>query len=164
MQDRLRHGLVFAFFCIVLCYIGRSFVMGRSLIQGVLSECLKGFIVSAFHSESEQVRGSNLWNMFHVIMIQITRHKCKLLTYVYIKHNLNGWTVHFQMYLFYSFILFVSSFIYSFCNFPLFSHLFLSFWQKFVKIFRPYSVGGRSYSFQFVPWMFLPLWQCVTKL
>jgi hypothetical protein len=33
--------------------------MNRSLVQGVLPNCLKGFILSEVYSESEQARGPN---------------------------------------------------------------------------------------------------------
>jgi hypothetical protein len=51
-----------AFSCIVLFCIGRSLEMGQSPIQGVLSKCVKGFIVSEVTSEFEQARGLNSQN------------------------------------------------------------------------------------------------------
>jgi hypothetical protein len=37
--------------------------MGRSLVQGALLKCLKGFIVSEVKSDSERARGPNPWNI-----------------------------------------------------------------------------------------------------
>jgi hypothetical protein len=45
---------------VVLFSQGRGLAMNQCPIQGVLSKCLKGFIVSEVYSECEQTRGSNL--------------------------------------------------------------------------------------------------------
>jgi len=47
--------------CAVLCRY--RLLMGRSLIQGVLPNYLKEFIASEVNSESEQARGSLLYNV-----------------------------------------------------------------------------------------------------
>jgi len=44
----------------VLSCVGRALAMGLSPAQGVLPKCLKGFIVSEFDFDSEQVSECNL--------------------------------------------------------------------------------------------------------
>jgi hypothetical protein len=39
-------GGMSAFFCVVLSCVGRRLTVDRSIVEGVLSKCLKGFIVS----------------------------------------------------------------------------------------------------------------------
>jgi hypothetical protein len=47
-------------FFVALFSVSRGLTMGRSPVQGVLPKCLKRFIVSEVHFESEQARGPNL--------------------------------------------------------------------------------------------------------
>jgi len=47
------------FFSVVVSCVDGGVVMGRSLVQGVPLECLKGLIIAVVNTESEQDKGSN---------------------------------------------------------------------------------------------------------
>jgi hypothetical protein len=37
---------MFAFFCVLLSYVIRGLAMGRPPVEGILTKCVEGFIVS----------------------------------------------------------------------------------------------------------------------
>jgi hypothetical protein len=44
-------------FCVVLSCVVSGLAIGRSSVQAVLPECIRGFTVSEDNSDSEQARG-----------------------------------------------------------------------------------------------------------
>jgi hypothetical protein len=61
-ESRSRYWCMFEFFCDVPSCIGTNLTMGESHVQGVLPNCLKGFVIPEFNSESKQAIGSDPCN------------------------------------------------------------------------------------------------------